>query len=123
MISYVTCTALQQHPLRQPHNDNPFYDPAAPGQGILIDAHPNPDGEDFIFMAWFTYGDDTASGQHWYTAQGNFEGNSADILLYETTGGSFDDPNATGTEEAAASAVHAVLYIGSPVPIFTESRL
>ena len=31
------------------------------------------------------------SGQRWLTAQGNFEGSSASIDVYETTGGSFDD--------------------------------
>jgi hypothetical protein len=62
------------------------------GQGFLIDAHPNPDGGNFIFVAWFTYGDDTASGQRWLTAQGDFEGATAEIDIHETTGGRFDDP-------------------------------
>ena len=61
------------------------------GQGFLIDAHSDPDGGNFIFVAWFTYGDDTASGQRWLTAQGNFEGSTAEIDIHETTGGSFDD--------------------------------
>jgi hypothetical protein len=60
------------------------------GQGFLIDAHPNPDGGNFIFVAWFTYGDDTASGQRWLTAQGDFEGATAEIDIHETTGGRFD---------------------------------
>ena len=53
-------------------------------------------------MAWFTYGEDTASGQRWLTAQGPLEGSTADMVVYETVGGSFDDPdpsetNAVGT--------------------------
>jgi len=63
------------------------------GQGFLIDAHPNEQGGNFIFVAWFTYGDDTASGQRWLTAQGDFAGSStAEIPIYETTGGGFNDP-------------------------------
>ena len=79
--------------------DGAWYDAASPGQGFLIDAHP---GNEFIFVAWFTYGDDTASGQRWLTAQGPLQDSTADIVLYETLGGSFDDPepsetNAVGT--------------------------
>ena len=70
--------------------DGAWYDAASPGQGFLIDAHP---GNDFIFVAWFTYGDDTASGQRWLTAQGPLAGSTADLVVYETLGGSFDDPD------------------------------
>jgi hypothetical protein len=59
--------------------DGAWYDADKPGQGFLIDAHPNPDGSNFIFVAWFTYGDDIASGQSWLTAEVNFEGSSAAI--------------------------------------------
>jgi hypothetical protein len=69
------------------------------GQGFLIDAHPNPDGGNYIFVAWFTYGEDTASGQRWLTAQGDFAGSVAAIDLWETTGGRFDDPQAVNPEK------------------------
>jgi len=55
----------------------------------LIDVVPE---SQFIFVAWFTYGDDTASGQRWLTAQGDFEGSTAEIDIHETTGGRFNDP-------------------------------
>lgn len=82
--------------------DGAWFDEATPGQGFLIDAHPNPDGDDFIFVAWFTYGEGTSSGQRWLTAQGPLEGSVADIVVYETLGGRFDDSqpsrtNAVGT--------------------------
>ena len=53
-------------------------------------------------MAWFTYGENTASGQRWLTAQGPLQGSKAEIVVYETLDGSFDDPapsetNAVGT--------------------------
>jgi hypothetical protein len=77
--------------------DGAWYDVETPGQGFLIDAHPNPAGDDFIFVAWFTYGENTASGQRWLTAQGPLEGSTANIIVYETVGGSFDDPQPSET--------------------------
>ncbi|MCH8056663.1 MAG: FG-GAP repeat protein [Proteobacteria bacterium] len=77
--------------------DGAWFDPNTPGQGFFIDAHPDPEGGNFIFVSWFTYGDDTASGQRWLTAQGSFEGSIAEIDVFETTGGSFDDPQAPST--------------------------
>lgn len=77
--------------------DGAWYDLATPGQGFLFDVHPDPQGGNFIFVAWFTYGDDTAAGQRWLTAQGPFEGSTAEIDVYETTGGNFDDPQPTET--------------------------
>jgi hypothetical protein len=74
--------------------DGAWVDNDTLGQGFLIDAHTNPDGSNFIFVAWFTYGDDTASGQRWLTAQGDFAGSTDEIDIYETTGGSFNDPQA-----------------------------
>jgi hypothetical protein len=59
------------------------------GQGQFIDVEPE---TQFMFVSWFTYGEQTASGQRWLTAQGGFEGSTAEIDVWETTGGSFDDP-------------------------------
>ena len=75
------------------------------GQGFLIDAHPNPDGGNFIFVAWFTYGDDTASGQRWLTAQGDFTGSTAEIDIYESTGGSFNDAQLVDTEQVGTMII------------------
>jgi len=72
--------------------DGAWFDSGTPGQGFFIDAHPDPEGSNFIFVSWFTYGEQTASGQRWLTAQGGFEGSTAEIDVWETTGGSFDDP-------------------------------
>jgi hypothetical protein len=79
--------------------DGAWFDPNTAGQGLLIDARPDPVNGDFMFIAWFTYGDTNTSGQHWLTAQGPFENSSADIPIYETTGGSFDDPLPPSTNE------------------------
>jgi hypothetical protein len=72
--------------------DGAWFDFDTPGQGFFIDAHPDAEGDKFIFVSWFTYGEQTASGQRWLTAQGDFEGSTAEIDVWETTGGSFDDP-------------------------------
>jgi hypothetical protein len=75
------------------------------GQGFLIDAHPDAQSGNFIFVAWFTYGNDTESGQRWLTAQGSFAGSTAAIDVYETTGGLFDDPQAADTRPAGTMTV------------------
>ena len=72
--------------------DGAWLDPKAPGQGFLFDVHAGEDGSELIFVSWFTYGNDTASGQRWLTAQGQFEGSRADLVIHDTRGGSFDDP-------------------------------
>jgi hypothetical protein len=80
--------------------DGAWFDPQTSGQGFLIDSDPNGVNGNFMFVAWFTYGDDTASGQRWFTAQGGFSGSVAELVLYETTDGSFDDPRPTNLERA-----------------------
>jgi uncharacterized protein (DUF885 family) len=77
--------------------DGAWFDEETPGQGFLIDAHPNSEGDDYMFVAWFTYGETSASGQRWLTAEGPLEGSTADLIVYETVGGSFDDPEPSVT--------------------------
>jgi cysteine-rich repeat protein len=72
--------------------DGGWYEPDTAGQGFLIDTRTDAQDGNFVFVAWFTYGDDTASGLRWLTAQGGFEGSLAEIEISETTGGSFNDP-------------------------------
>lgn len=88
--------------------DGAWYDPATPGQGFLIDAKSNAEGDDFIFVAWFTYGEDTASEQRWLTAQGPFQGVAAEINVSETKGGSFDDPTPSETNPVGAMTIDFV---------------
>ena len=88
-----------------PGMDGAWADADTLGQGFFIDAHTNPEGGNFIFVAWFTYGDDTASGQRWLTAQGDFAGSTAEIDLHETTGGSFDDPQPVSTDKVGTMTI------------------
>lgn len=85
--------------------DGAWSDPNTPGQGFFFDVHAGEDGSEFIFVSWLTYGDDTASGQRWLTAQGPFEGTAAEIIVYETTGGSFDDPETTTTDPVGTLSI------------------
>jgi len=72
--------------------DGAWYDPNISGQGFFFDVDGGEDGSEFIFVSWFTYGDETASGQRWLTAEGQFEGSRAELVIYDTRGGSFNDP-------------------------------
>jgi hypothetical protein len=85
--------------------DGAWFDTNTPGQGFFIDVHPDPEGGNFIFVSWFTYGDDTASGLRWLTAQGSFEGSIAEIDVFETTGGSFDDPQEPSTTQVGTMSL------------------
>lgn len=85
--------------------DGAWYDSNMPGQGFYFDVHTDTEGEKFIFVSWFTYGGDTASGQRWLTAQGNFEGSMAAIDVHETTGGSFDDPKEVETVKVGTMTI------------------
>jgi len=67
---------------------------------------PDPEGDNFIFAAWFTYGDANDSGQRWLTAQGPFQGSVAEIEVYETTGGSFNDSQATETVSIGSMSIN-----------------
>lgn len=85
--------------------DGSWFEPATSGQGFFVDSFPDPEGGDFIFVSWFTYGDDTASGQRWLTAQGNFVGPTAEINVFETNGGSFDDPTPPSTVKVGTMSI------------------
>ena len=89
-----------------------WFDPNTDGQGQLIVVW---EGIKFIFMAWFTFDterppDDVlailgAAGQRWITAQGPYDGDTATLEAFLTSGGVFDseeppaviDPEPIGT--------------------------
>jgi hypothetical protein len=76
------------------------------GQGFLFDVEP---AGEFMFVAWFTYEEASAkvgSADHrWLTAQGNYSGGTADLTLFNTSGGAFDDPAGTTTNEAGTLSI------------------
>ena len=74
-----------------------WFNPDTAGQGQLIDVEPE---SKFLFISWFTFtdaGSANPNDQHWFTAQGNYSGNTADLLVSETLGGRLDDPQAVST--------------------------
>ena len=85
-----------------------WFEPATDGQGMLIVVW-----EDikFIFLAWFTFDterppDDVsailgAAGQRWITAQGPYDGDTAELEAFISSGGVFDSslpPVTTGPD-------------------------
>jgi hypothetical protein len=88
--------------------DGAWYDVDAPGQGILVDVQTRTQGDDFLFLAWFTYGEDTDSGLRWLTAQGPLSGHSAEVSIYETTGGGFNSSAPVTTEAIGTMAVEFI---------------
>lgn len=78
-------------------------DIATPGQGFVIETMPDLGGPGigYIFGGWFTY--DTMSGgatrNRWYTFQANLTGgtSSADVVIYQSTGGVFGGAAQTST--------------------------
>lgn len=76
------------------------------GQGQLIDVDAE---QQLIFLAWFTYTDVNAADaneQRWLTAQGSFEGSTAEIDVYETLGGAFDDPHPPETTPVGTMTIN-----------------
>ena len=89
-----------------------WFNPATGGQGFLLTVFP---GIRQVFLAWFTFDiarppEDVVSnlgeaGQRWLTAQGPFDGDTAELTLFNTAGGIFDsgvpepatDPAGLGT--------------------------
>jgi hypothetical protein len=97
--------------------DGAWFNPETSGQGFKVDAYP---ANNFMFVAWFTYSDDYASGLRWFTAQGPIEGNLATMKIYDTTGGVFDDPALPGRDEVGTMTMqftdcgHATVFYSLP---------
>jgi len=74
-----------------------WYNPVTDGQGFMISVLPN---QKQLFLAWFTYDverppEDVSAmlgepGHRWLTAQGPYEGDTANLTIYVTSGGVFD---------------------------------
>jgi hypothetical protein len=112
------CEALQGGDEVEPVADQPGYDdtvfrldegvngawfnPAWPGQGMTVTVLPE---SKQLFLAWYTFDlerpDETVRyrlgdpGHRWLTAQGDYEGNRAELKLYLTSGGLFLSPYVT----------------------------
>ncbi|VAW42354.1 hypothetical protein MNBD_GAMMA01-1118 [hydrothermal vent metagenome] len=83
-----------------------WYYPATSGQGLLLDVmQPIEDDDGRIFVAWFTYDltskdNDAEFGSvnhRWFTAQGTYTNNEADLTILLTENGRFDNSQAVAT--------------------------
>ena len=85
-----------------------WYNPDTNGQGFLIMVFP---GIKLIFLAWFTFDTERppedvsaimgAPGQRWLTAQGFYDGDTANLTIFLTEGGVFDSAQpAASTDQA-----------------------
>jgi len=91
-----------------PGLNDAWYNPATNGQGMFIVVLPELRQ---LFLAWFTYDterppNDVApllgdAGHRWLTAQGAYNGNTANLTIYVTSGGVFDDIEPAPTTDAA----------------------
>jgi hypothetical protein len=109
--SVASCPANQDFVINPGLNDA-WFNSAASGQGFLITVFPD---RKEMFLAWFTFDterppeDVTAllgePGHRWLTAQGLYDGDTANLTIFVTEGGVFDaaepaastDPAGDGT--------------------------
>ena len=80
-----------------------WFEPATTGQGLYLEVYPP---RSLVHLGWFTYLPATEiedpgapASQRWYTALGEYQGTSATLVVYQTTGGRFDLPQASQTVE------------------------
>ncbi|HKP65656.1 MAG TPA: hypothetical protein VJX31_03435 [Casimicrobiaceae bacterium] len=92
-----TGTAIALIDLNQEGLTGTWYDPQTSGQGLQVQITPatSADVDGALFGAWFTYDVDagtTPDTQRWYSLQGGIPlgATSADVVIYQNTGGSFD---------------------------------
>jgi len=96
-----------------PGLNDAWYNPATSGQGFLISVFPETKR---MFVAWFTFDterppEDTTAllgepGHRWLTAQGPYDGDTANLTIFVTEGGVFDAAEpATSTDPAGDGAM------------------
>lgn len=82
-----------------------WFDPDTSGQGFMIEPIIRDNGQNELFVAWFTYDtnppamdelDGFGSRQHrWFVGQGPFDGDTATMDMILPTGGIFDNDQST----------------------------
>ena len=89
-----------------------WYNPATNGQGFLIAVYPMIRQ---MFLAWFTFDTERPpedvtsflgeSGHRWLTAQGPYEGNTANLTIFITEGGVFDSAQPPANTDPAGDGM------------------
>lgn len=98
-----------------------WFNPVTDGQGFLFDVEPV---SKQIFVAWFTYEEASAKvgavEHRWLIALGNYTGASAQLDVFVTSGGVFDDPQGVTTVQDGSLTInfsdcnHALLEYDLP---------
>lgn len=94
-----------------------WFNPATDGQGFLIVVFPEIKE---MFVAWFTFDterppDDVTAhlgepGHRWLTAQGPYDGDSANLTIYVTEGGVFDSAEPPVTRDPAGDGTMTIEF-------------
>lgn len=71
-----------------------WYDPVTGGQGFSFDIVPE---SNQLIAYWFTY-PETGGAREWYIAQGDIDGSAANLVIYRTGNGLFDQPSEIALE-------------------------
>jgi hypothetical protein len=84
-----------------------WYDATTSGQGMLIEINP---GDSNAFIGWYTYAaagqSSGAAGQRWFSAQAPYTAgsNTADLIVYESTGGIFNSSGGVVSTDPVGTA-------------------
>jgi hypothetical protein len=76
-----------------------WYEPATSGQGFSFDVVPE---SNQLVAYWFTYPEE-GDAREWYTAQGDISGDSANLVIYQTGNGVFDQPSEIDIKEVGTA--------------------
>lgn len=79
-----------------------WYEPATAGQGFSLDVIPE---SNQLVAYWFTY-PQSGDGWEWFVAQGDISGASADLTIYQTDNGFFDQSSDVGINAVGTAKVN-----------------
>jgi hypothetical protein len=78
-----------------------WYDPETSGQGLVLDLIPS---SNTLVAYWFTY-PVAGQGREWYVATGDISGDSAELTVYQTDNGLFDQISMVGTNSVGSASL------------------
>lgn len=88
-----------------------WYEPTTSGQGLVFDVIPDTNQ---MVAYWFTY-PETVGSREWFVAQGDISGDTAELVIYQTEYGVFDQPgdvelNAVGKATLAFESCESAVW-------------
>jgi len=78
-----------------------WHEPATSGQGFVLSVFPS---NNLMAAYWFTYPVEGGE-REWYLATGDINGNSAELTIYQTDNGFFDEPSMVGTSAVGSATL------------------